>query len=147
MQTLTYPKATLDYGCQKSINAADSRKLPIDVCTVYQSIFGKTLHIQQDVSVLLPLSFSMRAFKIDDTAILCFPGEPVTDTGWMAQARAKAIGYQRALVFGLSGGHCGYICTPAEFDRGGYEALLNFYGRQQGTQMIDTLEKILRKIK
>ena len=146
-ETLVFPKAQLHYSCNQPANANESSKAPIDYCWVYRTIFGNDLTVAADVSALVPMSFRMQAFRIDDTAFVTFPGEPITNVGRLAQTRAQGLGYRNTIVFGLCGGHVAYITTPEEYDEGGYEALGSLYGRQEGVMMVDALEKILRRIK
>ena len=146
-ENLVFPKAQLHYSCNQPANASESSQSPIDYCWVYRTIFGNQLTVTADLAPLVPMSFTMRAFRIDDTAFVTFPGEPITNVGRLAQTRAQALGYRNTIVFGLCGGHAAYITTPEEYDEGGYEALASLYGRQQGVMMVDALEKILRRIK
>jgi hypothetical protein len=146
-EDLTFPTTALHYHCDQPINQHDSRKAPIDYCMVYKAFMNQSIRIDHDLSPILPSTWPMRAFRIDDTAIVTFPGEPITAVGRMGRARALSVGYRDALVFGLCGGHSGYITDPAEFDEGGYEAALNFHGRDEGTLMVDALERILKRIR
>jgi hypothetical protein len=146
-ETLVFPRAELHYSCNQPANASESSQAPIDYCWVYRTIFGNGLTVTADLSALVPMSFVMRAFRIDDTAFVTFPGEAITAVGRLAQSRAQALGYRNTIVFGLCGGHAAYITTPEEYDEGGYEALASLYGRQEGVMMVDSLEKILRRIK
>ncbi|MBI4617087.1 MAG: neutral/alkaline non-lysosomal ceramidase N-terminal domain-containing protein [Planctomycetes bacterium] len=147
VERITFPKAWLYYSCNQPQNAAQSQGFPVDFCLVYRTIFGNELTVKQEITPIVPSSFPMKALKIDDTAIVCFPGEPITRLGQMAQAQAYAAGFRTAIVFGLTGGHVAYITTPEEFDEGGYEALATFYGRDEGTKMVESLGRVLQRIR
>ena len=40
----------------------------------------------------------------------------------------------------------GYILDPEDYDRGGYEATLSFYGRDQGEKVVDAGIQALKRL-
>ena len=42
-------------------------------------------------------------------------------------------------------GWMGYILAPEDYDRGGYEATLSFYGREEGTKVVEAGIKALKE--
>ncbi len=94
----------------------------------------------------LSTRFRFTALRLGDTLLLLLPGEPIVELGAQIEAMARRNGVSNAWVVGLSGGHMGYLTTPAEYDEGGYEAWMTFFGRDTGVVVTDTLEAALRKL-
>lgn len=82
--------------------------------------------------------------RIDDVAIVTWPGEPTTTLGLETRRLAKAAGAREAWVFGLTNDHMAYFTTPDEYAEGGYEACMTFYGPQAGQKVLATIEKLLK---
>lgn len=82
----------------------------------------------------IPSSVRLQAIELatatENAVFLSWPGEPIRDIGkdWL-KAGAHALGFDNAFVLGLANDYGGYWLTPEEYDEGGYERLLAFYGR------------------
>ena len=144
---VNFSKATLFLSCQQPKFRQEAKLWNIDLCQLYGTVFGTPFQTQTDVSTLVPLSFPMRALRIDNVLIGCIPGEPITAIGNEVKKRAAAHGYTRSMVWGLCGGHVAYVTDPLEYDEGGYEAMGTLYGRQQGPTMIQVLDGLFSRIK
>jgi neutral ceramidase len=94
----------------------------------------------------LSTRFRFTALRLGDTMLLLLPGEPIVELGAQIEAMAHRNGVSNAWVVGLSGGHMGYLTTPAEYDQGGYEAWMTFFGRDTGVVVTGALEAALRKL-
>ena len=78
------------------------------------------------------------ALRINDSAWVAVPGEPITEIGTLIQQRVLNHGFNKALVVGLANGHMGYITTPEEYDIGGYESCATLHGRNTGPFVVDS---------
>jgi len=67
------------------------------------------------------------------------PGEPLLELGWMVRNDTLKLGFQETFLLGYSQNHMGYFATPNEYDIGGYESQLTFWG-------IDTALKIRQSV-
>jgi hypothetical protein len=100
------------------------------------------------------LKFGLKKFISSTTLItqvhfgnlwfLTWPGEATTELGINLIAAAKESGAKDAWVMGLSNDHLAYFVTEGEFDVGGYEACLNFFGRTGGTKIIQAHKQIFQ---
>jgi neutral ceramidase len=95
---------------------------------------------------VLSTRFRFTALRLGDVMLLLVPGEPIVELGAQIEAMARRNGVQTAWVVGLSNGHMGYLTTPAEYDQGGYEAWMTFFGRDTGVVVTGALESALRKL-
>jgi hypothetical protein len=64
-----------------------------------------------------------------------FPGEAIQALGHQLRAEAKQLGYSETYVLGYANNHMGYFTTPEEYEVGGYESLLSFWGITTGLQV------------
>ncbi|MBI4575804.1 MAG: neutral/alkaline non-lysosomal ceramidase N-terminal domain-containing protein [Planctomycetes bacterium] len=90
---------------------------------------GGTLQLDESwVAHLMPF----HAMRLNDVVLASVPGEPITDLGFEIKNDGLGLGYGQVMVVSLTNEHCGYIVTPAEWDRGGYEQIATVFGRNQG---------------
>lgn len=86
-----------------------------------------------------PDSAVLTQLRIGGIQMLSWPGEPTSELGLelkrVAMARDPSI--QEAWVLGLTNGHLGYFVSPWDYDLGGYETCVNFYGRDGGSRIRD----------
>jgi len=69
------------------------------------------------------------------TLLVTLPGEPLLELGWEVYNDTLKMGFDTTFLCGYSNNHMGYFATPNEYDLGGYESQMTFWGR-------DTSEKI-----
>jgi len=81
--------------------------------------------------------FTAFSFVINNkkSVIVTMPGEPLVELGWWVRNDTLDMGYDVTFLAGYSNAHMGYFAPPDEYDIGGYESQLTFWG-------IDTAEKI-----
>jgi hypothetical protein len=48
--------------------------------------------------------------------------------GWQIRNDTALLGFDVTVFAGYSNNHMGYFCTPNEYDIGGYESQLTFWG-------------------
>jgi neutral ceramidase len=98
------------------------------------------------VKQFAPTSATITAFRIGKLAIVGVPGEPTSILGRQIRDAGRRIGFRSVLVCSHVNGWMGYILDPGDYDRGGYEATLSFYGREQGTKVVEAGIAALNKL-
>jgi len=81
--------------------------------------------------------FTAFRFTINNvtTIFTSIPGEALVELGWWIRNDTKDLGFDQTFLIGYTNSHMGYFCTPDEYDIGGYESQLTFWG-------IGTAEKV-----
>eukprot|EP01112_Ceratiomyxa_fruticulosa_P020747 TRINITY_DN7153_c0_g1_i1.p1 TRINITY_DN7153_c0_g1~~TRINITY_DN7153_c0_g1_i1.p1 ORF type:complete len:465 (-),score=91.10 TRINITY_DN7153_c0_g1_i1:73-1467(-) len=74
------------------------------------------------------------------TVLISVPGEALVELGWWIRNDTLDLGFDATLFGGYSNAHMGYFATPDEYDIGGYESQLTFWG-------IETAAKIRAAVK
>ncbi|MFY9234309.1 MAG: hypothetical protein WAO58_07600 [Fimbriimonadaceae bacterium] len=92
---------------------------------------------QDLVSRFAPREARISALRIGSLAVVGIPGEPTSVLGRQIVAEGRRLGFYPVLVVSHVNGWMGYILDPEDYDRGGYEATLSFYGREQGSKVLD----------
>jgi hypothetical protein len=87
--------------------------------------------------------FRYAALRLGSLILLFVPGEPIGELGRQLEADAQALGFDQVWVVGLANGHMGYVTTPEEYDQGGYEAWLTFYGRDTSQRLREAFQEAL----
>jgi hypothetical protein len=85
--------------------------------------------------------------RIGDLWLLTWPGEPTTELGNQLISLAKANGAHSAWVLGLTNDHKAYFVSPEEYEAGGYETCMNFFGKNGGTKIINEHELLMTHFK
>jgi hypothetical protein len=88
-----------------------------------------------------------QALRLGDVCLVAVPGEPLTHVGLGLKAAARARGFARPVVVGLSNDHIGYVADPVQYDRGGYEAMMTFFGRETSVELEAALLRQVDRVK
>jgi len=94
------------------------------------------------LGALFPARARVHAVRLGDALIVTVPGEMAADLGAGLRARAGPAA-KHPFIAGLANTYCGYILSPAEYDRGGYEAAISVYGRDFGPWLVDALARLM----
>jgi len=103
---------------------------PIDICSL-------CMILQCDLNVHMPASwlennprFTAVRFDVNDksTIFVTLPGEPLLELGWWVRNDTLDLGFNQTFLCGYSNSHMGYFAPPDEYDWGGYESQLTFWG-------------------
>lgn len=81
------------------------------------------------VSRFAPTEASLFLLDWGGWLIVGVPGEPTEEVALRLRQTAQLRGFPRTLVLSHVNGWGGYMLSPEDYDRGGYEATLSFYGR------------------
>jgi len=166
VHTGSVPSAVPDAVLDGSFESVRLRYAPsIDLARINAmggAVAGATGSGQVNLSVLalaygqVPIVFDERQFnrdipvqalRIGDACLMGVPGEPLTNVGISLKAAAVARGFARPIVVGLANDHMGYVADPVEYDKGGYEATMTFFGRDTATELEAAITRQVDRIK
>jgi neutral ceramidase len=82
----------------------------------------------------------LRAGKL---AVVFVGAEPAASVGRAIEALGRRRGLARTCVVSHANGWAGYVLDPEDYDRGGYEATLSFYGRDGAKALLGACARAL----
>ena len=85
----------------------------------------------------LPRSAAIHALRLGDLVIAGVPGEMTAELGLQVKARLRKAGAKHPVIGGLANEWISYMLSPAQYERGGYEASVSFYGPSLGPRMVE----------
>lgn len=114
----------------------------------FLKIAGEEYGITKDnldalLNQLWPESAPLYTLRIDDFALISFPGEPITAIGMEAKRYLGEAGARQTVVMALTGEHIGYILTPEEYALSGYEATASFFGPSLGPVVLKVARELI----
>jgi len=118
----------LNFTLQRFENCTSGGEL--DICTLCAVL-------QCDINAHMPESwieddprFTGIRFDVHgvSTVVVTLPGEPLIELGWWVRNDTQDLGFDLTFLAGYSNNHMGYFATPDEYDIGGYESQLTFWG-------------------
>ncbi len=90
------------------------------------------------LSTMFPRKASIGYLRLGDLLIVGIPGEAATCLGLQIKKSAgEATGIKHPVIGGLANEWVSYILSPEEYDKGGYESSISFYGRTLGTAIVE----------
>lgn len=98
------------------------------------------------VKQFAPANGVVRVFRIGKLAVVGIPGEPTSELGRRIQEEGRRVGFWPVLTISHVNGWIGYILTPGDYDRGGYEATLSFHGRETGERVFVAAKEAIWKL-
>lgn len=101
---------------------------------------------QSVVEKFAPKSGEVMAIRIGKLAIVGVPGEPTAELGRRIRSFGLGLGFRAVLTVSHCNGWMGYILSPEDYDRGGYEASLAFHGREFGNRIVEKSKIALRTL-
>jgi len=104
---------------------------PLDICTLCEILqCDLNLHLDSAWVEQDPM-FTAISFGVNgkNTLLVTLPGEPLVELGWQVRNDTQDMGFDDTFLCGYSNSHMGYFATPNEYDVGGYESQLSFWGR------------------
>jgi hypothetical protein len=97
---------------------------------------------------LSPAQTTIHSLRVGDFLLTGVPGELVSTLGKEAKEAVRAkTGVKHPVIGGLANEWISYILTPEQYDAGGYEASVSFYGRQLGPTLVAGAGKAAEKLK
>ena len=77
--------------------------------------------------------------EVNGNKMFCAPGEPCAELGLELKKR-----YPGSWVLGLANDHLGYFLTEDEYQKGGYERKVSFYGPKMGPWLVEQLSEMAK---
>jgi len=97
---------------------------------------------------LVPTQTHSTCLRLGDLVILGVPGEMAAQLGMEAKSRAaKITGASSVTIGGLADEWVSYILPADEYQRGGYEASMSFYGETLGKTLVDGIARCAQALK
>ncbi|QYK52490.1 MAG: hypothetical protein KF824_09495 [Fimbriimonadaceae bacterium] len=111
--------------------------------------FAKSNGLNETLANIVVLKFApqeahISALQVGDCLFIGVPGEPSEELERMIVASAKKQGFSSAVISHCNG-WMGYLLSPIDYDRGGYEATLMLYGRESGLRVVQAAERVIRR--
>jgi hypothetical protein len=100
--------------------------------------------LKPSVPLFVPRSTVLQVVRLDEVLLLAVPGEMC-----LAVARnvEKELGEKHVWFIGLANDHLGYFVTPEQYDKGGYEKEMCFYGSNVQSVFIEHFKRLAEKIR
>jgi len=106
---------------------------PLDICTFCEVLdCDVNLHLDSNWVETSP-RFTAFHFTINNihTLLVSTPGEALVELGWQIRNDTEDLGFDQTLLCGYSNNYMGYFATPNEYDIGGYESMMTFWGTKE----------------
>jgi hypothetical protein len=78
----------------------------------------------------------VQTVALGSVVLLALPGEVSCELGLAFRQGAKSLGFTNAYIVSLANDHLGYLLSPEDYAKGGYEAKMAFFGPDAGIQTI-----------
>ncbi|MCH7944825.1 MAG: hypothetical protein IIC73_02245 [Armatimonadetes bacterium] len=99
------------------------------------------------VSRFAPERAEVTVLLLGSLLLIGIPGEPTSEVGRKVQVMARSMGFPHSVVISCCNGWIGYILEPDDYDRGGYEATLAFYGRGTAVKVQEAVARALKNLR
>jgi len=121
----------------------------LDICTICRIInCDINLHLGDAWLQQYP-RFTALSFTVNQktTGMVTVPGEALVELGWWIRNGTMDLGFDQNFLLGYSNDHMGYFATPDQYDLGGYESLLSFWGIKTAQMIFDGTMKVADQLK
>lgn len=98
--------------------------------------------MQVILTMLCPEKTAMQALKIGNAMIVGAPGELTAELGLQLKAFLKQNGIHYPIIGGLANEWISYILSAGQYNEGGYEASVSFYGRKLGSTVVNGMKMV-----
>jgi hypothetical protein len=88
---------------------------------------------------VFPEQTSVGACRLGELLIVGAPGEMIAELGLEIKDKLKDHGIKYPVIGGLANQWISYILSEEEYDKGGYEASVSFYGKELGDVIIKAM--------
>jgi len=121
---------------------------PLDLCSLcYMIGCDANIHLPESWVEENP-RFTAMNINVNgvNTGIVTVPGEPLIELGWWIRNDTQALKFDQTLLFGYSNNHMGYFATPNEYDWGGYESQLTFWGIGTANEIRQACKSVAQRV-
>lgn len=103
-------------------------------------ILDKGLEVM--LTTLFPTESQTLAFRLGDLLIAGVPGEMIAELGLETKKRiSDALGVRYPVIGGLADEWVSYILSARQYQTGGYESTISFYGEKLGETVVEAVVK------
>lgn len=102
--------------------------------------------LDQLLQVMFPDQGPIYGLRINDFAMVSFPGEPITAIGLPIKQVLRSGGIQYPAIAALTNDLIGYILTEEEYHQSGYEVTASFYGPTLGATMLGAATELAESV-
>jgi hypothetical protein len=74
-------------------------------------------------------------------------GEAIVELGTWIRNATRVLGFNNVLLYGYSNDHLSYFTTPREYEVGGYESIMTFWGIDSAYKIRDCAVAVARHVK
>jgi hypothetical protein len=97
---------------------------------------------------LFPTQTQSLSVRLGDLHLVGIPGEMIAELGLAIKKRtAEHTGAKHVVIGGLADEWVSYILSAPEYQRGGYEATISFYGETLGATVVEAVVKNATEVK
>lgn len=94
--------------------------------------------LERALPLLLPAETASTALRLGDLVLVGVPGEMIAELGLELKARVRqATGAKYVAIGGLADEWVSYILSESQYQHGGYEASVSFYGPSLGKTVLE----------
>jgi len=93
-------------------------------------------HINILLEQVFPAQTSIGACRLGDLLIVGAPGELIAELGLNIKANLRTRGIKVPVIGGLANEWISYILSEEEYQKGGYESSVSFYGKDLGNVIV-----------
>jgi neutral ceramidase len=124
------------FGRMPGASSPELRNTPYASCNMLNErvvrLFETALDVELDTPPLCDTTrTTVSALRIGEHVIITLPGEPVTVLAERMRSLLP-LGPERMIIIGYAQDHIGYLLTPEDWLRGGYEPNITFWGPLEG---------------
>lgn len=103
---------------------------PLDICNICKVLkCDLNLHLDGKWIENTPKFTAIRwTIGGHNSLMVSIPGEPLLELGWQIRNDTLKLGFDDVFLMGYTNNHMGYFAPPDEYEVGGYEGLLTFWG-------------------
>lgn len=91
-------------------------------------------------------SAPVMAMRISDILLLGVPGKPTAEIGLEIKRRARQFAFDLPMIVGLANDDIGCILPREDYEQGGYEAEMSFFGPALGLVMVEAMTNLASRI-
>jgi len=121
---------------------------PLDICSLCL-VLGCDINAHmysswiEQTPVFTAISFVINGVS---TVAVSIPGEALVELGWWIRNDTLDLGFNQTFLTGYSNAHMGYFATPDEYDVGGYESQLTFWGIDTASRIRDACKSVAQAV-
>jgi neutral ceramidase len=123
---------------------------PLDICSICRVLkCDLNLHLG-DAWIETEPRFSAFRFTVNGNVhnlLVTIPGEAIVELGTWIRNATRSLGFTNVLLYGYSNNHLSYFTTPREYEAGGYESVMTFWGIDSAYKIRDCTVAVATRVR